>query len=64
MNNNDKAGFYFYKRARIFLMEELMGNCSQINHVWVKFTISPFLEEGRIMYAYSLSLLISKIRME
>jgi hypothetical protein len=34
------------------LMEELMGNNlnnSRINHVRAKFTISPFLEEGRIM---------------
>jgi hypothetical protein len=48
-----------------FFMEELMGNNlnnSQINHVRAKFTFFPFLEEGRIMYVYSLSLLICKIR--
>jgi hypothetical protein len=47
-------------------MEEFMGiyrlNCRQINHVREKFIISSFLEKGRMMYAYSLSLLISKIR--
>jgi len=44
-------------------MEELMGNrlnCWKINHVRAKFTISSFLEKGHIMYAYLLSLLISK----
>jgi hypothetical protein len=46
-------------------MEELMGNtwnCRLINHVRAKFTISSFLEEGLIMYAYSLSLLFYNIR--
>jgi hypothetical protein len=45
-------------------MEELIGNtwnCRQINHVRAKFTNSSFLEEGRLKYIYSLSLLISKI---
>jgi hypothetical protein len=44
-------------------MEELMGNrlnCWQISYVRTKFTTSSFLEKGRIMYAYLLSLLIPK----
>jgi hypothetical protein len=35
-----------------FFMEEWMGNrlkCRKNNHIRAKFTISSFLEEGRIM---------------
>jgi len=61
---NDTADCNCYNHDWIFFMEELMVNrlnFRQINHVRTKFTISSFLE-GLIMYSYSLSLLISKIR--